>query len=805
MLTGYDPTYLQILGEAEDIAHKTGQKLTSAHVLLAMFVVPNAAGSYLLSRKINEDRILNVVQAGQSEIPGMVEQIKIRAAEYAKELRSRDVNPLHLLLAMCRSAESVANRLLSGTGVRMDQIRTNIFTIVTGGLRPGFAPRRENPLVTPVSPAIHVQPQVQKAARMDIPTDQLPPSVIKEDRRARKPAGGAAQEEEGGRDAGSGAESFDLPEKEYPLLCRLGRNITALAGEGLIDAMIGREKELGEVVDILGKRRTNNPILVGEPGVGKTALVEGLAKLLVESPGLVPSLDGKAVVELDMGRVMAGTQLRGALSERLNGIKEEVRKSDGRVIVFLDEIHQLMSGGAEGSEDAAAGLKSALARGEFPCIGATTNDEYSRFIESDPAFKRRFQMVLVPEPNFDETVRILQGILPEYERHHCVKYAPEALKAAATLSSRYIGDRYLPDKAISMIDLAGSRARREGRETVTEIEIASVVSSLARIPIEKLLMTDSERFLRMEELISSRIVGHSEAVSRVAGVIRRNYAGFGARRPIGSFIFLGPTGVGKTETVKALADFLFQSPDAMVRLDMSEYSEQHSTARLVGAPPGYVGFDAGGQLTEAVRRRPFIIVLLDEVEKAHRDVMQMFLQVLDDGRLTDGRGRTVDFSNTVVIMTSNLGNREFSAGQAARIGFGEAAAEDGLAEADSRVLEAAKAHFPPELWNRIDEKLVFRPLSREQIIKIAELQLSQSSKSLKAEKGISFEADQGAVECLLDSGGHVPELGARPMRQAIQRLVEAPIAGMILRGELKSGDAVRVIRGMNGLEFMKQD
>jgi ATP-dependent Clp protease ATP-binding subunit ClpC len=799
MLTEYDPTYLQILSEAEDIAQKTEQRLTTAHVLLAMFVVPNAAGSYLLSKRINEDRILNVVQAGQTEQTEIVEQIKLRAAEYAKQLRSRDVNPMHLLLAMCRTAESVANRLLVNTGVRIDQIRNNIFMIVTGGVRPAYSvPRRENPLSAPIQP----QPFARTARQVEIPPDQLPPSVITEERlNARAGRTAAAQPQADEQPAAADRGSFELSENEYPLLCKLGRNISASAAAGRIDAMIGREKELGEIIDILGKRRTNNPILVGEPGVGKTALVEGLAKLLVESPKVVPSLEGKVIVELDMGRVMAGTQLRGALSERLNGVKEEVRKADGRVIVFLDEIHQLMSGGGEGAEDAAGGLKSALARGEFPCIGATTSDEYSKFIESDPAFKRRFQMVLVPEPGFDQTVKILEGIIPEYQRHHCVSYTPEALRAAATLSSRYIGDRYLPDKAISIVDLAGSRARREGKETVTEIEIAVVVSSLARIPVEKLLMTDSQKFLRMEELLSSRIIGHGGSISRVAGVIRRNYAGFGARRPIGSFIFLGPTGVGKTETVKALADFLFQSPDAMVRLDMSEYAEQHAVAKLIGAPPGYVGFDAGGLLTEAVRRRPFIIVLLDEVEKAHRDVLQVFLQVLDDGRLTDGRGRTVDFSNTVVVMTSNLGNREFAERHSARIGFGDSGSEEGMESVQAKVLDAARQHFQPELWNRIDEKLVFNPLSRPQIIEIAALQLKTSSRSLKDEKGISFEAEAGAIEFLIENGGFVPDLGARPMRQAIQRLIEAPLAEMILKGQLKNGDHVRITRGGAGLSF----
>jgi ATP-dependent Clp protease ATP-binding subunit ClpC len=806
-LIDFDPAYQRIITEAHDISGKVGQATTSVHVLLAMFVTENTAGAYLLSKKIDEDKILGVVQAGQKEPDGIVAQIERRAIEYAKQTRTHDVNPMHLLLAMCRTTESLAHRLLLSSGVRVDQIRNNIFACVTGRLRAAFpGPRREAapaPRAARPQPASAGQPLSAAAPARAYPDeirrDRLPPAVITAERLEER-------SEPAERAAGTGQEPFELCESDFPLLCKLGRNITALATGGKIDTLVGRQKELGEIIDILGKRRTNNPILVGEPGVGKTALVEGLAAIMVQSPQIVPGLAGKAIVELDMGRIMGGTQLRGALAERLNGIKDEVRKADGRIIVFLDEIHQLAAGG-EGTEDAANGMKSALARGEFPCIGATTNDEYTKFIESDPAFERRFQMVLVTEPDFEETVAILHGIIPEYQRHHAVTYTPESLRAAATLSSRYIGDRFLPDKAISIVDLAGSRSRREGREVVTEIEIAKVVSQLARIPVEKLLMTDRERFLKMEEILGAAIIGHEDALKRVAAVIRRNYAGFGARRPIGSFLLLGPTGVGKTETVKALADFLFQSRDAMVRLDMSEYSEQHSVARLIGAPPGYVGFDAGGMLTEAVRRRPFMVVLLDEVEKAHRDVLQVFLQVLDEGRLTDGRGRTVDFSNTVVVLTSNLGNREFGAKPAARIGFGAEtpdASASAAAEVEQRVFDAAREHFPPEMWNRIDEKIVFHPLSREEIVRIAAIQLDASSECLRREKEISFSVEPDAVEYLIENGGFEPELGARPMRQAIQRLVEARIAELILKSDLARGDRVRIERGTGGLEFIRE-
>jgi ATP-dependent Clp protease ATP-binding subunit ClpC len=550
-----------------------------------------------------------------------------------------------------------------------------------------------------------------------------------------------------------------------------------------------------EVIDVLGKRRTNNPLLVGEPGVGKTALVEGIAQTLLASP----ETRGRVLVEIDMASVVAGTQLRGAFSEKLLGIKDEVRRAGGRVVVFIDEIHTVIGAGAtgEGPQDAANELKSALARGEFPCIGATTHEEYQLHIQKDPALERRFTPVLVREPTVADTVKILQGLAPRYERHHAVRYQPEALEAAASLTARYVTDRFLPDKAVAALDLAGSRARREGTAVVSAREVARMVAKMAGLPEARLAGTDQERILGIETALCERIVGHAEIVARVAGVLKRNFAGFASRRPMGSFLFLGPSGVGKTELGRALAEALYGSRDALVQVDMSECSEATGVARLVGAAPGYVGHGEGGQLTEAVRRRPASVVVLDEIEKAHHDVLMLLLQVLEEGRLTDGRGRQVDFAGTVVILTSNLGS-EAAARPGGALGFG---ASERTPSSGQRSLEAARAALPPELWNRLDERLVFGALTRQDLGRIARLLLQESSRRLEEERRIRFTLSDAAVGHLLESGGHDPALGARPMRGAIQRLVEAPLAERILAGAIAAGASVAVDLRDGALSF----
>jgi ATP-dependent Clp protease ATP-binding subunit ClpC len=588
-----------------------------------------------------------------------------------------------------------------------------------------------------------------------------------------------------------------LDPAQFPWLSQLGRNLTELAAGGKLDPLVGREREVEEAIDVLGKRRTNNPLLVGEPGVGKTAIAEGIAQRLLASAGAARD---RVLVELDMASVVAGTQLRGAFSEKLLGIKEEVRRANGRVVVFIDEIHTIVGAGAagEGPQDAANELKAALARGEFPCIGATTHDEYRQHIEKDPALERRFTPVLVREPSVPDTVTILRGLAPRYAKHHGVSYAPAALDAAAALSARYVTDRFLPDKAVAVLDLAGSRAQREGTREVGEREIARVVASMAGIPESRLVASDRERILGLEAALAARVVGHADVVKRVSAVLKRNFAGFASRRPMGSFLFLGPTGVGKTELARALADALYGSRDALVQLDMSECAEGTGVARLVGAAPGYVGYGEGGQLTDAVRRRPASVVVLDEIEKAHRDVQLLLLQVLEEGRLTDGRGRQVDFSNAVVILTSNLGAGEALRSSSGAMGFG---ASERAAPREDRAVQAARSAVPPELWNRLDERVFFAPLSREDVARVAHLILAESSRRLEGERRIRFSATDEAVAFLLEHGGYDPALGARPMRGAVQRLVEAPLAERILAGEFDAGDAVTIAVGDDGLLF----
>jgi ATP-dependent Clp protease ATP-binding subunit ClpC len=628
------------------------------------------------------------------------------------------------------------------------------------------------------------------------------------------------------------APRFALDPRQYPWLCAHGRNLSQLAAQGQLDPAIGRAAEVEEVLDILGKRRANNPVLVGEPGVGKTAIVEGLAQRLLDLDRPASELGAdRILVELDVAGLVAGTALRGSFSERLIGIKDEVRRADGRVVVFIDELHMLIGAGAtsEGPQDAANELKAALARGEFPCVGATTHDEFRKHIQADPALERRFVPVLVREPSQKATREILEGAMPRYESHHGVRFLPEALEAAAQLSARYVRDRFLPDKAFAAIDLAGSRARREGRTEVGREDVARAVARMAGLPEDRLLAPEGDRFLTLERRLAERVIGHELQISRIARALRRNYAGFSAQRPLASFLCLGPSGVGKTEMARVLAEELFPAgPEeagvasgALVRIDLSEYAEAHSVARLVGAPPGYVGYGEGGLLSEAVRRRPACVVLLDEAEKAHPAVLQLLLAILDEGQLTDGRGRRVDFTGAVVVLTSNAGAAAFGGAAPRALGFGKGESKPGTAQPDpgaatlppqpvehpqsQRALELAKASFPPEIWSRFDDRLVFAPLSRDEVGRVAQLLLADSSRRLWQERRIAFRTGPGLVEHLIEAGGYEASLGARPMRQTIERLVESPLADQILSGKVRPGERLLAIAAGTGVEFRREE
>jgi len=567
-----------------------------------------------------------------------------------------------------------------------------------------------------------------------------------------------------------------------PFLDQYSRDLTALAKANRLDPLVGRGEELQRVIQILSRRTKNNPVLIGEPGVGKTAIVEGLASKIVQKQTSASLLD-KRVLAIDLPALVAGTRYRGDFEERLKQAVEEIKRAEGQIILFIDEFHNVVgAGGAEGAIDASNILKPALARGELHCIGATTLDEYRKYIERDPALERRFQPVLVPEPTSEQTLEILKGIREKYETHHQVKFEDEALTAAASLSARYITDRFLPDKAIDLIDEAAAKVHLDNKKIVKREDIEDIVSRWTGIPVSQLKEKELEKLLKLEEKIHQKIVGQDEAVKAIAEAVRRGRAGLKhPGRPIGSFIFLGPTGVGKTALAKTLAEILFGDENALIRIDMSEYMEKHTVSRLVGAPPGYVGYEEGGQLSESVRRRPYSVILLDEIEKAHPDVFNILLQILDEGRLTDAKGKTVDFKNTIIIATSNIGSHLIQ--------------EKGPEGAKEELLDLVKQTFRPEFLNRIDEIIIFQSLSLEQIKQIVEIQLSEVQ-SLLAGQDINLEVTQKAKEVLANRGFD-PIYGARPLRRVIQKEIENPLSTKILEGKFKKGDTV-VVDFQNG-------
>ncbi len=582
----------------------------------------------------------------------------------------------------------------------------------------------------------------------------------------------------------AGFNPFELNKNNFPMLCTYGRNLLAEAMSGKIDPVLDRDHEIDQLIDILNKRRSNNPILVGEAGVGKTAIIEGLALRMAhnEAPR---GLENRTIIALDYGSMLCGTQLRGAVQERMKKIKDEVRNASGHIILFLDEIHSwLGANSSDPNSDAALELKIALSRGELMCIGASTPQELRRAFNADPAFEHRFDFIEVKAPSPETSIKIIQnGIINQYAAHHDVTYEADAIREAVRLTERYVQERSLPDKAISVLDRAGSLCERSGETEVTAKHVAQVIAQIAEVPVERLLMSERQKLLKMEEILGKRLIGHEDNVSKISNVIRRNHAGFGAQRPIGSFLFLGPTGVGKTETAKVLADYLFGSSRNIVRFDMSEFMEQHAVAKLIGSPAGYVGYEDGGLLTEALRKRPYQIVLFDEIEKAHPDMWNILLQILDEGRLSDSKGRHVDFSNTVIIMTSNLGAADVMKASQTGIGF---AYENKLTakDADNIIISTAKSRFSPELWNRIEEKLVFHPLTIHEIELIAHLLLADSAKRLKADKRVELSFNEAAIiPYLIQNGGFDPDYGARPMRQTIQKLVESRVAEWIIEHE----------------------
>jgi len=750
------------------------------------------------------------------------------AHDEALRLKHNYLGTEHLLLGLIRE-QTTAALILAQMGVDLDEIRALVERIAgrgdyTGPGSPTLTPRTQRVIELAIDEA-------QRMGRAQAGTEHLLLGIIREGQgvaisvlrkmgldleRVRLRATQMSQQTAMATPVGPRPKA-----KETPLIDQLSVDLTALAAEGKLDPVIGREREIERVIQILSRRTKNNPALIGEPGVGKTAIVEGLAQRIVAGQTPRPLLN-RRLIQLDVGSLVAGTMYRGQFEERLKKVIDEIKGS--KCILFIDELHMLVGAGAAGSQvDAANILKPALARGELQCIGATTSDEYRKHIESDPALERRFQPVRVDEPTVEETIAILKGIRPRYEEHHNVDIDDGALEAAARLGARYISDRYLPDKAIDLIDEAASRVRMykspeairpidealqptdtgeldlgwpkpPKRPVVTADDIAEMVAMWTGIPVARLAGEESERLLHMEEALHRRIVGQDEAISTIAKAVRRARAGLkDPKRPIGSFIFLGPTGVGKTELAKALAEFMFGSEDALLQLDMSEFMERHTVSRLVGAPPGYVGYEEAGQLTEAIRRRPYSVVLFDEVEKAHPEAFNMLLQIMEDGHLSDAKGHKVDFRNTIIIMTSNVGaellNREASLGFATRRETAKTE-EEAYQRMRDKVLDELRRTFRPEFLNRVDAVIVFRALNRTQIQQIVELELGKVCERLK-EHALSLEATQAAKE-LLAERGYEPQFGARPLRRVIQQLVEDPLSEGVLAGQFVKGDHILV-------------
>ena len=796
-------------------------------------------------------------------------RVVVLAQDEARGLKHNYIGTEHLLLGLISEGEGVAAKALETMGIKGEAVRASVIEIIGEGEKPveghiPFTPRAKRVFELSLREALQL-------GHNYIGTEHLLLGLLKEGEGVAaqvltKQGADLAQvrqtviqmlsgyqrgDDEGRESVGAGVGGSGGPERSNSaILEQFGRNLTQAARENKLDPVIGRRVEMERVMQVLSRRTKNNPVLIGEPGVGKTAVVEGLAQAIVH--GDVPeTIKDKQIYSLDMGSLVAGSRYRGDFEERLKKVLKEIR-TRGDIILFIDEIHTLVgAGAAEGSIDAAQMLKPMLARGELQTIGATTNDEYRKYIEKDAALERRFQPVKVEEPSVDETVEILKGLRDRYEAHHRVIITDDAIKSAAELADRYISDRFLPDKAIDLVDEAGARLRirrmtappelRELDEKIAEVrrnkeaaiddqdfekaaslrdeesklaeqrkakeeawkggesdeiaevgdqEIAEVLAMSTGIPVVRLTQTETAKLLKMEDELHKRVIGQDEAVKALAQSIRRTRSGLkDPNRPGGSFIFAGPTGVGKTELAKALAEFLFGDEDALIQLDMSEFSEKHTASRLFGAPPGYVGYDEGGQLTEKVRRKPFSVVLFDEVEKAHPDIFNSLLQILEEGRLTDSQGRKVDFKNTVIIMTTNLGTRDINKGVLTGFQTADNSTHD-YGRMKAKVAEELKQHFRPEFLNRVDDTIVFPPLTKPEIARIVDLMIAKLAKRMEAQD-MRLQLTDEARELLADVGFD-PVLGARPLRRAIQREIEDALSERILFGELQPGQVVTV-------------
>jgi len=793
-----------LVARAQREAQRRGHSPSTAYLLLVMLQSDGPMGRLLSGLGVKEGDLLSAIRVVDNEPVSALERAVERAYRIAKAMESAQVLPAHLLFAIARDSRSAAHRSLEEIGAGSKRVQEAVRSTLhpvdhdpptanSTHMRPAAATQTTS-FSKPARPS--ARRPANPAPLIELRVD--PPEVDVDETVIEAPFKGAPVEDD--EELIVPASSSSLDANRYPTLAKLGRNLTELASHGRIDEVIGRDDEIERLLDVLARRRSNNPILVGPPGVGKTAIVEGLARRLAEGGVGVRGLEGTIIVELSAGGLVSGTGVRGALSERMRRLQFEVKRADGKIVLFIDEVHALFTGG-DSPDDLAHELKASLARGELPCIGATTDAEYRKYVERDAALARRFSPIHVAEPDAEDAVEILRGIAPRYEVHHGIAYEQAAVEAAVELSVRYLPEQSLPDKAIGLLDLAGARIRRRGGSKVDREAIAQVVAEKVRVPVERLLVTDSQKLLDLETHLAEHVVGHSDVIRRIADALRKGAAGFHGHRPLATFLFLGPTGVGKTETARALNELFFMGCQ-MTRIDMSELSESHAVAKLVGAPPGYVGHDSGGQLTESIRHRPYQLVLLDEIEKAHVDVLQSLLPLLEDGRLTDGKGRTVDCTHTIIVMTSNLG-AEQSSGRSSGIGFRDDG--DSASNVMSAAVAAARRALPPELWNRIDEPLFFGPLGRHEVAEIARRMVTGVARQLRERQGIELVVDGTAIDALLRHGGYDAELGARPMRRVIGRMLEAPLASAILSGDFEDDARIVALGDSDGVRFETAD